>query len=253
LIASSGTIAFGTGSTQALLTSHGGDGVSGSTSGGGGAGGAVRLIANSITGSVNINVGGGSVPGGFGGGGAPGRIRIESFSSTGFNPSVSPINKPLIISFAQPSSVTPANAPQLTITSVAGQNAPAVPANSIHGAPDIVVPNAQPNPVAVALAAANIPLNTTIEVRLTPQNGAPTTVQSTPLAGTVANSTATANVTLPVGMNLITATVVVNLSASARPLFIDGQQIARIEVAAVYGAKSEVTYVTRSGRRITNR
>jgi hypothetical protein len=255
LLASSTSITFGGGNGQGTIKSRGGDGTTGSGGGGGGSGGAIRLIANTITGAASFDVTGGAAAGSFSSSaGAPGRVRIETSSSTGFNPTIAPINKPGIISFALPSSVNPGNPPQLIITSVAGQNAPATPTNSIHGSPDLVVPNAQPNPVTVGLAATNIPVGTAVEVRVTPQVGSPTSVQSTALTGSIASSTATASINLPVGMNVITATVTVTLSASVRPLFIDGQQIGRIEVAAVYGRSgSEVTYISTSGRRITNK
>jgi hypothetical protein len=38
--------------------------------------------------------------------------------------------------------------------------------------------------------------------------------------------------------------------AKASPMFLEGERINRIEVAATYGGESELTYVTQSGRRI---
>jgi hypothetical protein len=71
------------------------------------------------------------------------------------------------------------------------------------------------------------------------------------LAGTSAASTGTANVTLPTGMSVLTATATIDLMiASARPMFVDGERVNRMEIAAVYGGASRLTYITQSGRRI---
>jgi hypothetical protein len=56
---------------------------------------------------------------------------------------------------------------------------------------------------------------------------------------------------LPAGMSVLSATATIDLTiARLRPLFIDGERVNRIEVAAVYGGESKVTYITQSGRRI---
>jgi hypothetical protein len=58
-------------------------------------------------------------------------------------------------------------------------------------------------------------------------------------------------VTLPGGISVISASTVIDLTlASAKPLFIEGERVNRIEVAATFGGASELTYVTQSGRRI---
>jgi hypothetical protein len=248
LIASSVSITLG-----GSISSRGGSANSGSASGGGGSGGAVRLIANTITGSGNINVSGGGSAGSFrgygGGGGGQGLIRIEAFDYTNFTGASTPTN---IISFALPHPVAVTNGPSLRIASVGGVNSPTAPLGSLQGVPDIVVPTTQANPVAVAIEGANIPLGTVVQMTVTPSRGGRTTVSSTGLAGTEAASTATASVTLPAGISVISAAATIDLTttASARPLIMDGERVDRIEVAATFGGASEVTYVTRSGRRI---
>jgi hypothetical protein len=118
--------------------------------------------------------------------------------------------------------------------------------------PDVIVPATQANPVSVALEAANIPVGTVVQVLLIPSSGASTTVPSSALAGTNAASTGTANVTLPAGMSVLSATATIDLTiAGAKPVFIEGERVNRIEVAAVYGGPSQLTYITQSGRRIT--
>jgi hypothetical protein len=249
LMASSGTISF---CCNARITATGGTAAfTNFNSGGGGAGGAIRLIANAITGSVTLNVSGGSGTGCCGnssGTGSRGFIRIEAFDSGGLNPNITGAAK---LTSTTPQPVFPPTAPTLRIASVGGVTTPASPAGSFTGEPDIVVPTSQSNPVTVALQGANLSLGTVVDVTLTPENGARTTVQSTPLGGSVAASTATASVNVPLGLSVIRASALVDLTtASAKPLFIDGERVLRMEVATTFGGSSEITYFTESGKKI---
>jgi hypothetical protein len=249
LIASSGSL-----SHTGTIAARGGNGGPGSSGGGGGTGGAVRLVANVISGNGQLLAHGGGAGAAShchgGGGGAAGYLRVEAFDYGNFRPT----SNPTFVSFALPHAVAPPNAPGLRIVSVAGVVAPDSPLGSLHATPDVVVPTTQPNPVAVALEGVNVPVGTVITVTLTPPQGARTTVQSTPLAGSDAASTASANVTLPAGMSVLTASAVIELTtqtSSSGPLFIEGERVDRIEVAATFGGASRLTYVTRSGRRVT--
>jgi hypothetical protein len=248
LIASSGTFSF-----TGTIAARGGAGGVGGAGGGGGSGGAIRLVANTITGGGSLLAhggGGGGTSQCYGGGtGGSGFIRVEAYDYSTFNPSTNPG----FVSFSLPHPAAPAGAPALRIASVAGVAAPTSPLGSLHGVPDIVVPTTQANPVAVALEATNVPVGTVITVTLTPAQGTRTTAQSAPLAGTEAASTASANVSLPAGMSVVSATAVIDLTQTAStraPVIIDGERVDRIEVAATFGGASEVTYVTHSGRRI---
>jgi hypothetical protein len=175
-------------------------------------------------------------------------VRFEAYDYSNFTGNTSPSN---IISFAFPHPITPPNAPSLRIASVGGVNAPAAPQGSLQGVPDVIVPSSQPNPVTVALEGANLPVGTIVQVTLTPATGNRTTVQSSGLAGTESASTASASVTLPGGISVISALAVIDLTvAKANPIFIEGERVNRIEVAATFGGLSELTYVTQSGRRI---
>ena len=219
--------------------------------GGGGSGGAVRLIANTVKGGGSIQVNGGSGTGCFSGqssgNGGQGFVRVEAFDYSALTTSTSPAG---IISFALPHPVTVSNAPSLRIASVGGVNAPASPIGSLQGVPDIVVPTTTTNPMTVALEGANLPVGTVVQVTLTPSRGNRTSVQSSALTGTEAASTASASLSLPTGVSVISASAVIDLTSKADPLFMDGERVNRIEVAAVFGGASEVTYVTQSGRRI---
>jgi hypothetical protein len=249
LIASSGTITL-----NGTIFARGGIGLGCCTffaGGGGGAGGAIRLISNTFTGSGTMNVSGGGGAGGnfhSGGSGGQGYVRVEAFDKNNFTGTTTPTN---IISFALPHPVTPPNSPSLRIASVGGVNAPASPLGSLQGVPDVIVPTSQPNPVTVALEGANLPVGTIVQVTITPSTGNRTTVQSSGLAGSEASSTASASVNLPGGISVISASTVVDLTiAKAAPIFVDGERVNRIEVAATFGGPSELTYVTQSGRRI---
>jgi hypothetical protein len=253
LIASSGNIIFG--SSLSIQAFGGASGFATNVSGGGGSGGSIRVITNTITGAPTLQVQGGTS--GNGGIGAPGFIRIEAFDYSGFFPNSLP-SSPAITSFGLPQSVLlPPTAPVLRIASVAGIAAPASPIGSFQATPDIVVPSSQPNPVTVALEASNLPLGAVVDVTVTPEAAAPATVQSTPLSGTEASSTATASVTLSNVISVISAKVVINFNplkpskaANQMPSFIDGERVDRMEIVAAYGRASEITYVTASGRRV---
>src|ERR1043165_9413480 len=249
LIASSGTITL-----NGTIFSRGGAALGCCTffaGGGGGAGGAIRLISNTFTGNGTMNVSGGGGAGGnfhTGGSGGQGYVRVEAFDKNNFTGSTTPTN---IISFSLPHPITPPNAPSLRIASVGGVNAPASPLGSLQGVPDIIVPSSQPNPVTVALEGANLPVGTVVQVTVTPSTGNRTTVQSSALAGTEAASTASASVTLPAGITVVSGSAVIDLTiASAKPLFMEGERVNRIESAPHFVGPSELTYVTQSGRRI---
>jgi hypothetical protein len=168
VIASSGTITL-----TGRIFSKGGDAGNnpfnsfGPGGGGGGSGGAVRLIATTVTGTggiINVNGGAGGFGWGFGfgndsngGAGSAGRARIEGFTN---NASINFSGAPgAAVSVAQPTTVTLANAPTLTITAVGGIATPASPGASFSS-PDIVLPAATTSPVTVSIAATNVPVGT---------------------------------------------------------------------------------------------
>jgi hypothetical protein len=244
LIASSGKISF---SGSGTVSSRGGNGaaaVSSSSGGGGGGGGAIRLVANTITGSGTLSVSGGG-GGGSGSSGGSGYARLEAFSFTGFL-----YNGPQA-SMAFPSLVIPANPPTLQIASVAGVTAPTSPTGSFQGSPDIVLPANQSNPVAVVINSANIPSGTTVNLVATSPTGTNTTASAT-LSGTTASSSGSASISLRSGVSVLTATAVIDLAtiSGLTPMFMEGEKVAKIEIAAAFGGGSEVTYITDRGRRI---
>lgn len=250
LIASSGTITLSN-----YIYARGGNGAATygtAGSGGGGAGGAVRLVANTITGAGYIDVrggGGGSVSYGVssGGTGSRGFIKFEAFDFTGntINPNGVPV------STSQPNPVTIPSNPLIRIASIAGVTVPLVTRGSLQGTPDLTLPGALTNPVTVQLEATNLPVDSVAQVIVTPPNGARTVYQATPLTGTTNLSTATASISIPPGMSVITVSLTVNLqTAKLQPIFIEGERIKQIEVATNLGGESETIYITEKGKRL---
>ncbi len=233
LIASSGTITI----TGSIIANGGQSSGYWYDDGGGGSGGAVKLVANTIVGNGTISAIGGvqccNVSGGFG------RIRLEAYTNNrtaGTDPAYS---------YGLPISIFVANPPSLSITSIAGANAPSSPTGS-YAQPDMLLPSTTTNPVVVNVSASNIPVGTSVTVRAIPQYGSENTAIST-LSGTVASSTASASVNLSTSYsNIITAEATFTIVG----MFYDGEEIDRVRVAATMGGKSETTYITKSGKEI---
>ena len=250
LVASSGSITLGAVGDVLATGGAGAGGIGIAGCGGGGSGGAVRLIANTFLGrgsGVRVSSGFGGT-GCFGGGaaGGVGRIRIEFANQSLTSPFLS------TASLGRPGPVFVPGTPTLRIASVGGVAAPATPGGSF-ASPDISLPPSTTSPVTIGLAASNVPLGTTVNVTVFARFGAKTTVTSTPLAGTVADSMATAEVTLPVGTGtsvvlMAQATFTVQ-QASLLPT-IDGEKIAKVQVAATLGGGSTLTYITQTGKEI---
>ncbi len=252
LIASSTSITFPSSGTG-IINARGGNGGTPrnpfGAGGGGGSGGAIRLVANIISGNAQLNVSGGSGGCFFfdcAGDGGFGFARTEAFNLTGL---ASSGNSP--ISSGLPNAITTVNTPTLAIASVAGVAAPANPVGSFQGAPDIVLPANQANPVTVVVNGANIPSGTSVTVTATSSLGTSTTASAT-LAGTTASTSGSASISLGSGLSVLTATTVIDLATTGdlKPLFINGEKVDKIEVAAQFGGGSAVTYITHSGRRI---
>jgi hypothetical protein len=158
--------------------------------GGGGSGGSIRLTAPLITGGGTLTVAGGLHNTRSG---APGRIRLEAGQSS-FTGSTEGV-----VIRTSPGLVTLPSQP-IRIVSVDGVPIPATPAGAIMP-PDVVI-NA-PRPVTLALEGRGIPPGTPVTINLLLDPGGSQTVTSTPLAGTVELSTATATATFPHGVTRV--------------------------------------------------
>ena len=187
LIASSGTITM-----NGSIRSLGGAAGSGAffADGGSGAGGGLRLVANTIVGTGSLQATGSTVEAN----GGDGRIRVEANTISLSNPGIPPFTS------GTPGLVfPPLNAPTLKATMVGAQVVPADPTADVETV-DVTVNDS--NPLTVQIEATNIPVGTTVDVRVVAKQTANSfIVTSTPLAGTMAMSTATADVTFPPGLS----------------------------------------------------
>lgn len=219
--------------------------------GGGGSGGAIRLVAPEITGTGTLV----AIDGRFGcfSFTTQGIIRLEAF-----NLNYTGASSPLFLTSISPGPVTAAstppliNLPTLTISTVGGVASPANPGGSLTSA-DISLPATAINPIPVTLTATNTPVGTVFTVRLIPQFAPKVDVASVPSTGTFSSSTATANITFPVGqVSILNAFASFTLPAQTASLYplIDGEPVERIMIAAHYGAPSTVTLITKSGKKV---
>ena len=161
---------------------------------GGGSGGAIRLVTPTLSGAGTLNVGGGA-----GGGVSPGgsgRIRLEAFQNTFNGGSINTSIGTLASPFALFLPTTPA--PSVRVVSVDGQPVPANPTGSFT-VPDVAINKSAA--VTVQIAASNIPPGTVVKLYISSENAPDQTIDSLPLAGTLATSTATASVVLPPGFS----------------------------------------------------
>ena len=192
LIASTASITI-TGTIKA----NGGNTVSkpcgfGSGGGGPGSGGAIRLVASVIDGTGSVTAIGGTLSGNrFS---SDGRIRLEAFQQN-FTGTTDP-TRVLASPFALFLPTTPA--PSVRVTHVDGQPVPPYPTGSFT-VPDVAINKSAA--VTVQIAASNIPPGTVVKLYISSENAPDQTIDSLPLAGTLATSTATASVVLPPGFS----------------------------------------------------
>lgn len=180
LIAATGTI-----TVNGQILARGGSGSASS-----GSGGAIRLVATRLTGTGSLIATGGT----GGNDGGEGRIRLEAHA---YPPAFTGIVNPPP-SIATPGGIfPPLTVPQLYVSQIDNEHAPTYPDAGIVS-PDIsVFGQAQST---VTIGARNIPLGTTVTVRVVPEYGEAFERVSSPLAGGPAVLTATAQVQFPAGI-----------------------------------------------------
>jgi len=143
-----------------------------------GAGGAIRLVANSISGNCSLNASGSS--------NNVGMVRIEaqsgqlSFTGSSIPSALVTLLNPVIIPTSATASLVVASIGGFPVLSDAGVR---------PGTVDVVLPRALSDPIAVAVQARNIPVGTQVNLNLSGSPG----VTYTPgtLAGSLDISTAT--------------------------------------------------------------
>lgn len=246
LIASSTTIDI-TGEISANGGRGGGQTLTeGAGAGGGGSGGAIRIVASTITGEGAISaIGGltgatptcGVCPGGAGG---FGRVRLEAENFVRLAPTTPNYT------FSAPRPIFLSGFPTLSITSVGGIAAPAVPT----GDRDIILPGLTSNPVTVELATTGVPANTPIELLAKPTLG----IQTSASTVVDASGLASASIDLPNGASVLIANLTFTVTVAmgnALKNFAQGEQVERVELAAAPGRGSTTTLITVSGKRYT--
>lgn len=230
--------------------------------GGGGSGGAIRLIADRVEGAGRLRaegggggrLGGGSTHGGMGG---FGRIRVEGNAISITDP-----GNPLFIP-EQPTFVfPPSHYPSLRARTLGSQLIPVDPSALYTDAvndPDVRI--ATTEPVSMQIEAKNVPEGTTVQIRIKPVSGAPSVFTSSPLVDSEGVLKATADVEFPRGFSIV------QLRATFAPSPLDGhgmlvprrlrelrtvsgERIVMTNVEAVPGGSSQIVYVTETGRQI---
>ena len=166
-----------------------GGGTGGTTSAGGyGSGGSIRLMAPIINGSGTLRADGSS-------GASNGRIRVEAFQHL-FTGTTQGETR-----FVTPGNVfPPANSPTVNVTAIGGAMVPANPLGGFNPA-DLVINEG--GSVTIDVVAENIPVGTVVDLSIWTESTGNMVLQTTPLAGNLANSTATATATFPHGFSRI--------------------------------------------------
>ncbi|HEX9669971.1 MAG TPA: hypothetical protein VGC93_10855 [Thermoanaerobaculia bacterium] len=160
--------------------------------GGGGSGGALHLLAPTLSGTGTLTARGGN-PGVFTAASA-GRIRLEAFQQNfaGNISGASPVRATVFTrDLTRPLST-------VRVVSVDGQPVPTNPDGSFT-VPDVTI--SKGTAATVAIEGRNVPPGTVAEIRVYSEAATDQVVNSTPLAGTLALSSATASVVFPPGFS----------------------------------------------------
>jgi hypothetical protein len=180
LIASSTSI-----TVNGVISSNGGlSAGAGFTCAGAGSGGEIRLAANAISGTGSVTANGGSSPCGRPGGN--GAVQLEAFQIAGVTSS------PTAAQSAPGALFLPTVPVSIQVASIAGTALPTTPTGSFQ-TPDVIINSSSPVPVAIQVSG--IPPGTVLTLFVFAENGTFQTVQTSPLAGTLQSSTATASIT----------------------------------------------------------
>jgi hypothetical protein len=158
--------------------------------GGYGSGGAIHLIAPTITGNGNLYICGG------------GNNGVVQFNSTtnSFTGALNGCGTPPFYSYGLYNPPLPTGTPFVRITGVDGVAAPQFPTGSFS-VPDVTI-NASSS-VTVSIAAQNIALGTIVTLTVTSESAPDATFSCAPLSGTLQTSTATcSSVNFPSGVGI---------------------------------------------------
>ncbi len=247
LMAATSQIVFDASSTISLF---GGDrgfsNACGAYEGGGGSGGNLRLVATTLitNGSVTASFFGGLNR--FGSRAPAGTVSVEG-NTQQFNMGVGSARSGNIV--ATPGNVVPTTTPTLRITAIGSLSVPSAPTGNT-ATPDVTFPTPPTGPVTVTLAASNIPVGTAAKVRVTPQVGTFTEVNSSALTGSSTSSSATASVTIPAGFGAITAYATFSCDGTICLLLPERDRAGAVVEVVADGSGSHATIVKADGTRV---
>ena len=180
------------------VTANGG--ARGASPAGSGSGGAIRLVAPIIDGNGVLSAASGGL-GGTGGGGTSasiGRVLVETLQNTFTGQTTGDVRAVTLP--PNPILLPAASLPKVRVTSVGGVPTPANPLGRFDMV-DVTLNSLQP--LQIDLAGENIPLGTTIDVTVLNETEGSQASVSSPLAGTLENSTASITMTIPAGFSRI--------------------------------------------------
>ncbi|MFN0167415.1 MAG: hypothetical protein ACKV22_13370 [Bryobacteraceae bacterium] len=213
----------------------------------GGGGGAIRLVANSVTVAGQLYALGGTPSSWVGTStGGAGTIRIEApINSRVFTGSAYP---PAVLSDINPT-IVPTNAPLLTILSIGGYPVPSSSGTSFS-AIDVLLPNQLQDPIPVVVRGTNVPPGSPLSLKFHGSVGATATTAT--LTGTTTSSTATlyisgltrSAVTYLFVMATFDPTFIANLKQSGP------DAVARVELASAVGERTTYRFLRRDGTEL---
>lgn len=186
---------------------------------GGGSGGAIRLLGNSVTlgASSNVTAAGHKVASQYGGDGGNGRIRIEANGSGSIQLLKNPIG--VLSTSETPGTPFPPVLPKVWVDSidVSGQNYVTGGIDpkavlSVPGSADVQIPSGA-GPATLNIRATDVPVDAqgngpSVIIRVTLSRGQAVEYTTTPLVGTLAQSSVSHSVNLSSGVTAIQLRVV---------------------------------------------
>ncbi len=161
-----------------------------------GSGGAIRLIANELSGSGSLDASGLTAENAPGG---DGRTRVEAVNYPGGLNIVPPTIRVLPDS---PPVIFPENLPTARVVSVAGRASPADPrANLTDTGSDVAIQNNKP--VEIEIETTNLEPNSTVTAHIIPRHGLRFTADAKWVSGNTVSSRWVATTTVPPGFAVV--------------------------------------------------
>lgn len=206
-----------------------------------GSGGAIRLVANSITATGNFSACGGTIE-------TCGVVRLEA-TSINFTGSSSPA---AVLATINPV-IIPEAVPRLTIATVGGYSVPSY-SGSRTDTVDLLLPNQFSDPIPVGITASNIPTGTQVNVGFA-SGSLSATSSPCNLAGSFASSSCTATIS---NLNRTAVTYLLATAAFDPPAALavhnpkGPDQVAKVRLEAVLGATPKYMFLNGQGKLIDN-